>query len=264
MVMMGLEFQNDVPFHHVYIHGIVRDKHGKKMSKSLGNVIDPLEKMKQFGTDALRFSLAESSIPGRDLHLADDSFMKARNFANKLWNASRFVLMNLEGYSPKPLPKANELGLADRWILHELQTTIDRVSESLAAYNPADASRALYEFIWGSLCDWYLEISKVALTGQDAKARAIKQTLLVHLLDQSLALLHPVMPYETEALYQALNPSFPTRRTHHDPSLAADRQGSPGPGRQRQNGPRAGRRDRHPHACAANPSSRRERRSTVI
>jgi len=206
MVMMGLEFQNDVPFRQVYIHGIVRDKHGKKMSKSLGNVIDPLEKMKQFGTDALRFSLAESSIPGRDLHLADESFLKARNFANKLWNASRFVLMNLDGYSPKPLPKGSELGLADRWILHELQAAIERVSESLSAYNPADASRALYEFIWGSLCDWYLEISKVALTGSDTKARSVKQTLLVHLLDQSLTLLHPVMPYETEALFQAMKP----------------------------------------------------------
>jgi valyl-tRNA synthetase len=206
MVMMGLEFRNDVPFHQVYIHGIVRDKQGKKMSKSLGNVIDPLEKMAQFGTDALRFSLAESSIPGRDLHLADDSFLKARNFANKLWNASRFVLMNLEGYAQKSLPNMAELGLADRWILQELQTTIERVSESLSLYNPADASRALYEFIWGSLCDWYLEISKVALTGSDVNARSIKQTLLVHLLDQSLALLHPVMPYETEALYQALKP----------------------------------------------------------
>ncbi len=107
MVMMGLEFQNDVPFRHVYIHGIVRDKQGKKMSKSLGNVIDPLEKMAQFGTDAAtRFSLAESSIPGRDLRMSDDSFLKARNFANKLWNASRFVLMNLEDYSPHSLPQS--------------------------------------------------------------------------------------------------------------------------------------------------------------
>ncbi len=204
MVMMGLHFKKDVPFRHVYIHGIVRDKQGKKMSKSLGNVIDPLEKMKQFGTDALRFSLAESSIPGRDLHLSDDSFLKARNFANKLWNASRFVLMNLEGYTPQPLPAPGHLGLADRWILHELQRTIETVSRALAAYNPAEASRALYEFIWGTLCDWYLEISKVALMGQDGTARKIKQTLLTHLLDQALALLHPVMPYETEALYQAL------------------------------------------------------------
>ncbi len=206
MVMLGQHFRKDVPFRQVYIHGIVRDKQGKKMSKSLGNVIDPLEKMAQFGTDALRFSLAESSIPGRDLHLSDESFLKARNFANKLWNASRFVLMNLEGYKPQPLPAKTEWGLADRWILHELQETIEKVSQALSSYNPAEASRALYEFIWGSVCDWYLEISKVALTGPEQKARTLKQALLVYLFDQSLALLHPVMPYETEALYQALKP----------------------------------------------------------
>lgn len=206
MVMMGLHFQKDVPFRHVYIHGIVRDRAGKKMSKSLGNVIDPLEKMKQFGTDALRFSLAESSIPGRDLHLSDDSFLKARNFANKLWNASRFVLMNLEGYTPSPLPARADMSLEDQWILHELQESTRTVSEALSSYNPAEASRALYEFTWGALCDWYLEISKVALTGQDPKAKRVKQGLLIHLLDQALALLHPVMPYETEAIYQALKP----------------------------------------------------------
>ncbi len=206
MVMMGLQFRNEVPFRHVYIHGIVRDKQGKKMSKSLGNVIDPLDIMKQFGTDALRFSMAESSIPGRDLHLSNDSFLKARNFANKLWNACRFVLMNLEGYKAHPLPKSSDIGLADRWILHSLQETIEQVTSALGAYNPAEASRALYEFIWGSLCDWYLEISKVALTGSDARARTVKQSLLVHLLRQSVALLHPVMPYETEELFQALKP----------------------------------------------------------
>ena len=148
MVMFGLEFRDEVPFHHVYIHGIVRDKQGKKMSKSIGNVIDPLEKMKQFGTDALRFSLAESSIPGRDLHLSDDSFLKARNFANKLWNASRFVLMNLEGFTPQPLPPQDKLELADRWILHELQETAASVAENLGRYNPAEAARRLYEFTW--------------------------------------------------------------------------------------------------------------------
>ena len=174
MVMMGLEFKNDVPFKHVYIHGIVRDKQGKKMSKSIGNVIDPLEKMAQFGTDALRFSLSESSIPGRDLHLSDDSFTKARNFANKLWNASRFVLMNLEGYTPQPLPPTEKLGLADRWILHELQETIERCSQALASYNPSEAARTLYEFVWGSLCDWYLEISKVALMGSRRRTKAHK------------------------------------------------------------------------------------------
>jgi valyl-tRNA synthetase len=206
MVMFGLEFRDEVPFKHVYIHGIVRDKQGKKMSKSLGNVIDPLEKMKQFGTDALRFSLAESSIPGRDLHLSDDSFLKARNFANKLWNASRFVLMNLEEFKPQPLPPQDKLELADRWILHELQETAAAVSENLGRYNPAEAARRLYEFTWNSLCDWYLEIAKVALTGQDETARATKHAVLVHVLDNTLRLLHPMMPFETEALFDALKP----------------------------------------------------------
>jgi len=206
MVMLGLELRNDVPFRHVYIHGIVRDKQGKKMSKSLGNVIDPLDIMKQYGTDALRFSMAESSIPGRDLHLSNDSFLKARNFANKLWNASRFVQMNLEGYTPGPLPAEQSLGLADRWILNELQETIAAVDENLGKYNPAEACRRLYEFIWGSYCDWFVEISKVALTGSDAVARQNKQAILVYVLNQSLRLLYPVMPFETESLFDALKP----------------------------------------------------------
>ena len=215
--MLGLEFMGDIPFRHVYIHGIVRDKRGKKMSKSLGNVIDPLDVMEKYGTDALRFSLSTSSIPGRDMQLSDDSFLRARNFANKLWNASRFVLMNLEGYTPAPLPSGKDLGLADRWILHELQTTISAVTRALECYNPADASRVLYEFVWGSLCDWYLEVSKVALTGSDLKAKQVKQTVLVYVLGQSIALLHPFMPYETEEIYHALKPyRAPGRRKPHD------------------------------------------------
>jgi valyl-tRNA synthetase len=208
MVMLGLEFMNDVPFHHVYIHGIVRDKKGKKMSKSLGNVIDPLEIMEKFGTDALRFSLTTSSIPGRDMQLSDDSFLRARNFANKLWNASRFVLMNLEGYTPEALPSSSDLGLADRWILSEFQAILQSVTQALESYNPSEASRLLYDLIWGSLCDWYLEISKVDLMGTDAKAKRIKQAVLVYLLEQSLKLLHPFMPYETEELYEAFKPSL--------------------------------------------------------
>jgi valyl-tRNA synthetase len=204
MVMMGLEFQNEVPFRDVYIHGIVRDKQGKKMSKSLGNVIDPLDVMKKFGTDALRFSLAESSIPGRDMHLSDESFLKARNFANKLWNASRFVLMRLGGFSAQPLPAKNELAFEDRWILDELQKTIDDVSQALASYNTAEAARVLYAFVWGSFCDWYVEVSKVQLMGPDGRAKEIKQSMLVHVLETCLRLLHPFMPFETEQLYQSL------------------------------------------------------------
>ena len=207
MVMMGLEFRNDIPFHHVYIHGIVRDKQGKKMSKSLGNVIDPLDIMKQYGTDALRFSLASSSIPGRDMQLSNDAFLKARNFANKLWNASRFILMNLEGYKPGSGTKPT--AIADRWILHSLNETIAAVQDAFANYNPAEASRRLYEFAWDSYCDWYLEISKIALTDTASPQRQAKQELLIRVLDQTLKLLHPIMPYETEQLFQALKPYLP-------------------------------------------------------
>ncbi len=206
MVMLGLQFRNDVPFRHVYIHGIVRDKQGKKMSKSLGNVIDPLEIMKQFGTDALRLAMASSSIPGRDMQMSNDSFLKARNFANKLWNASRFVQMNLENYTPQALPPVKDRTLADRWILHDLQATISAVTEALGSYNPAEASRLLYEFVWNSYCDWYLEISKTVLMDPQSPSRAAKQTVLVEVLQTALRLLHPIMPYETEHLYQALRP----------------------------------------------------------
>src|SRR5476649_1742303 len=206
MVMMGLEFQNAVPFKHVYIHGIVRDKQGKKMSKSLGNVIDPLEIMKQYGTDALRLSLAESSIPGRDMQLSNDSFMKSRNFANKLWNASRFVFMNLADYTPTPVSLGPDSPLADRWIMHELAGTIQQVTESLESFNPAEAARTLYDFVWSSFCDWYVELAKIRFQGSDAKAKAQAQSVIVHVLDNILALLHPIMPYETEEIYMALKP----------------------------------------------------------
>ncbi len=206
MVMMGLEFRNDVPFRHVYIHGIVRDKAGKKMSKSLGNVIDPLDIMKQYGTDALRFSIASSSVPGRDMQLSNDAFLKARNFANKLWNVSRFVLMNMEGYTPQPLPEPQQLDSADRWIVHELQETIRLVEGALTDYNPGEACRALYDFIWGSYCDWYVEIAKVSLLSGEAPSRKTKQATLIHVLDGALRLLHPFMPFETEQLYQAIRP----------------------------------------------------------
>lgn len=214
MVMFGLEFRDEVPFRQVFIHGIVRDKQGKKMSKSLGNVVDPLDIMKQYGTDALRFSLAESSVPGRDLHLSNDAFLKARNFANKLWNASRFVLLNLDGHrAGAPIP-AEGLSLEDQWILEKTRETIARVDQALAAYNMAEAARALYEFVWGTFCDWYLEIAKATLTAPQDPGRPVKQAMLAETLNVILRLLHPFMPYETEALFQALRPHLgPTRNS---------------------------------------------------
>src|SRR3989344_4162951 len=152
MVMFGLAFQKKVPFSQVFIHGIVRDKSGKKMSKSLGNVVDPLVMMEKYGTDALRFVLASQSIPGRDMQISDDTFVGARNFANKIWNVSRFLLMNRERSSKKEA----ELELCDRWILSRFQETVRSVTEAIDNYNIAQASRTLYQFIWSEFCDWYV------------------------------------------------------------------------------------------------------------
>ncbi|OGR87248.1 MAG: valine--tRNA ligase [Elusimicrobia bacterium RIFCSPLOWO2_01_FULL_60_11] len=193
MVMFGLAFQKKVPFSQVFIHGIVRDKSGKKMSKSLGNVVDPLVMMEKYGTDALRFVLASQSVPGRDLQISDDSFVGARNFANKIWNMSRFVFMNR---GTGPASKDAPLELCDRWILSRFQETARSVTGSLESYNIAQASRTLYQFLWSEFCDWYVEL---------AKAR-MKESLwiLEQILSGSLRLLHPIMPFITEELWRGL------------------------------------------------------------
>jgi valyl-tRNA synthetase len=205
MVMMGLEFRNDIPYRDVFIHGIVRDKQGRKMSKSLNNVIDPLDIMKKFGTDALRFALVTQASPGRDMQMADDNFVGARNFANKVWNASRFVMMNLAGFAP-----ADELPLAsraveDRWIAARFAATARAVDAHMDTFDPAQAARALYGFFWNDFCDWYIEMVKPRLLpGADAaSARAARQTL-AEVLDGVLRALHPFMPFITEELWQAL------------------------------------------------------------
>src|SRR5262249_25105733 len=162
MVMFGLEFAGKVPFADVLIHGIVRDKQGRKMSKSLGNVIDPLELIQEFGADAVRFSLAQSAAPGRDMQISKENFVGARNFCNKIWNATRFMLMNLEGYkSVEPIdPSDPGLELADRWILNRYNQIIAETTKSLETYDVDAASRGLYDFFWADFCDWYLEMVK--------------------------------------------------------------------------------------------------------
>ncbi|HRY28494.1 MAG TPA: valine--tRNA ligase [Elusimicrobiota bacterium] len=215
MVMMGEELASEVPFRHVFIHGIVRDKHGKKMSKSLNNVIDPLDIMKKFGTDALRFALISSAIPGRDMQLSDDSFVGARNFANKIWNASRFVLTNLSDHRRTGLPP-DKMDLSDRWIRRRCVETLKNVDAFVEGYDLAQAARTLYSFFWGEFCDWYIELAKIRLQGLGGPAEnpppkppttdaalAAKETLAT-VLDSVLRALHPIMPFITEELWGAL------------------------------------------------------------
>jgi valyl-tRNA synthetase len=211
MIQMGLELRGDVPFREVYIHGIVRDKSGKKMSKSLGNVIDPLKVMEKYGTDALRFALTQASAPGRDMQLSDDSFVGARNFANKIWNASRFIMMNVqstawpEGFVMKVWP----LELADQWILSEYRRTVKDVTTALAGYNMDTAARLIYDFFWSKYCDWYIELAKIRINGADEERKKVALSVLVEVLSGVLRLLHPIMPFITEEIWHALNATVP-------------------------------------------------------
>ncbi|CAI4031782.1 Valine--tRNA ligase [Nitrospira tepida] len=202
MIMMGLKFMGEVPFREVYIHALVRDAEGQKMSKSKGNVIDPLHVMEQYGTDALRFTLASMSTPGRDIKLAEERIEGYRNFANKIWNAARFILMNLEG--PRTATPAKERSLPDRWILARLSETIGSVSQSLEHYRFDQACSSLYQFVWHEYCDWYLELAKVALQQRDSpEAKATRQTL-EESSEALMRLLHPFMPFLTEEIWQTL------------------------------------------------------------
>ena len=206
MMMLGLKFMGEVPFRHVYIHALVRDERGQKMSKSKGNVVDPLELMSTFGTDAMRFTLTALSAMGRDIRLSADRITGYRNFANKVWNAARFVLMN-EVRSPESRVQSSEgLGLVDRWILSRLQRAIGEVRQALDEYRFNEVAASLYQFIWHEFCDWYLELSKIALEGGDAEAQAHAKQTLATVLDSALRLLHPLMPYITEEVWHALHP----------------------------------------------------------
>jgi len=200
MIMAGLEFCKEVPFKDVYIHGTVRDKTGTKMSKSLGNTIDPLEIIKEYGTDALRFSIVSITAAGQDVFLSKDRFESGRNFSNKLWNVSRFLMMNLEPGITGTLDdiKTKSLTLVDRWLLTSFNRAIEGVTKSLESYRFNDAANTVYDFIWHKYCDWYVEISKVSIKTKQT------QVILYAVLKASLQLLHPVMPFITEELWQGL------------------------------------------------------------
>jgi valyl-tRNA synthetase len=198
MIMMGYEFMNDKPFSHVYIHQLVRDKYGRKMSKSLGNGIDPLEVIDEYGADPMRFTLAILAAQGRDIKLDPRYFDAYKKFANKIWNATRFVLMNLEDYKEVPL---ENLKTVDKWILTRLNKTVEEVTNALENYDFNIAARTIYNFFWDDFCDWYIEASKPRLKTEE---RNLVQTVLVKVLDASLRLLHPFMPFLTEELWQKL------------------------------------------------------------
>jgi valyl-tRNA synthetase len=202
MIMMGLSFTEQVPFHVVYLHGLVRDAHGRKMSKTYGNVIDPIEVMDKYGTDALRFTLLTGGSPGNDMNLALEHIQGNRNFANKIWNAARFLVGNLVGESPVGPPPREGLALPDRWILSRLHHLIANVNRLFESYLYGEAGRQIYDFLWGEVADWYIEVSKVALYGDDPAAKSTTRHVLSYVLDQCLRMLHPFVPFVSEEIWQ--------------------------------------------------------------
>ncbi|MDF1565830.1 MAG: valine--tRNA ligase [Deltaproteobacteria bacterium] len=206
MMMMGIHFMGEVPFETVYLHAMVRDEKGQKMSKTKGNVIDPLEVSEKHGADALRFTLASMAGQGRDIKLSLDRVAGYQAFANKIWNAARFALMNLEDYEADGVePWAGNLLPADRWILSRLDRAVAGTKDALEGYRFDEAARITYGFFWGELCDWYIELAKAPLRGDlGDEAKKTSQRVLVHVLDEALRLLHPMMPFVTEEIWQKL------------------------------------------------------------
>ena len=203
MIFSGLEHMGEKPFSTVFIHGLVRDAQGRKMSKSLGNGIDPLEIIDKYGADALRYALATGNSPGNDMRFSDEKIEAARNFANKLWNASRFVRMNLtiDGIA---LPDANKLAAEDKWIIHEFNKLTASVTSSLDKFEVGVALSSIYDFTWDVFCDWYIELTKARLNEKGTEANLTAQNVLAYVLTGILKLLHPFMPFITEEIYQAL------------------------------------------------------------
>ena len=222
MIMMGLENTGREPFHTVFLHGLIRDTQGVKMSKTKGNVLDPLQLIDQFGTDALRFALTTGTAPGNDIRLGESKLESSRNFANKLWNAARYVMTSLEGVDPASLSGWYDLpeyadrqsdeavqpvnsSRQDRWVLHRLNLAAGSVNGYLRQYELGEAQRVIYDFLWGELCDWYIELSKVRLRAGDIAPLRV----LAHVLERTLRLLHPFMPFVTEEIWQKLLQRLP-------------------------------------------------------
>ena len=203
MIFSALEYTGKVPFDTVLIHGLVRDAQGRKMSKSLGNGIDPLEIIDQYGADALRFSLATGNSPGNDMRFLPEKIEASRNFANKLWNANRFILMNLDEDEPAPHIPEN-LATEDKWIISRFNKLVKVVQNSLENFELGIAVQNLYDFIWDVFCDWYIEIAKIRLNGDNEEGKKTARAVLVYVMSNTLKLLHPFMPFITEEIWLAL------------------------------------------------------------
>ena len=203
MIFSSLEYMNEVPFDTVLIHGLVRDAQGRKMSKSLGNGIDPLEIIDKYGADALRFALATGNSPGNDMRFSDEKIEAARNFANKLWNAARFVLMNLT-IDKIEEPDKSKLAVEDKWILTKLEECVKSVNTNLDKYELGVALSSIYDFLWDYYCDWYIELTKTSVSSEDKERSLTAQNTLAYVLRETLKLLHPFMPFITEEIYSSL------------------------------------------------------------
>ncbi|WP_214749731.1 valine--tRNA ligase [Exiguobacterium sp. s189] len=220
MIFQSLEFTGKQPFNDVLIHGLIRDSEGRKMSKSLGNGVDPMEVIDQYGADSLRWFLLTGSTPGNDLRFYWEKIESTWNFANKIWNASRFALMNMDGLKVEEIDLTGEKTLADKWILTRLNDTIDQVTRLVDKYEFGEAGRYLYNFIWEEFCNWYIEMAKLTLYGEDEAAKHTTRSVLAHTLDSIMRLMHPFMPFLTEEIWQHLphegdsivRASYPTRR----------------------------------------------------
>jgi valyl-tRNA synthetase len=204
MIFQSLEFTGERPFKDVLIHGLVRDEQGRKMSKSLGNGVDPMDVIDKYGADALRYFLSTGSSPGQDLRFSFEKVESTWNFANKIWNASRFALMNMDSMTYEEIDFSGEKSVADKWILTQLNETIETVTKLSERYEFGEAGRALYNFIWDDFCDWYIEMAKLPLYGEDEAAKKTTRSILAHVLDQTMRLLHPFMPFITEEIWQNL------------------------------------------------------------
>ncbi|MDR4948762.1 valine--tRNA ligase [Neobacillus cucumis] len=204
MIFQSVEFTGERPFKDVLIHGLVRDEQGRKMSKSLGNGVDPMDVIAKYGADALRYFLSTGSSPGQDLRFSFEKVESTWNFANKIWNASRFALMNMDGLTYEEIDFSGEKSVADKWILTRLNETIEHVTRLSERYEFGEVGRALYNFIWDDFCDWYIEMAKLPLYGEDEAAKKTTRSILAYVLDNTMRLLHPFMPFITEEIWQNL------------------------------------------------------------